>query len=44
MPFFMFSWRFKMNNKYCQQVPPSLTFASPLAKPNLVVDIGVLEL
>jgi hypothetical protein len=44
MPLFMFGWRFKMLVNYRQQVPPSLTFASPIAKPNLAMDTRVLEI
>jgi hypothetical protein len=43
-PFSMFGWRFKMIVNYCQQDSPSLTFASPLAKPNLVISLGVFRI
>jgi hypothetical protein len=35
VPLYMFPWRFNIVVNYSQQAPPSLTFASPLAKLNL---------
>ena len=44
MPLCMLYWRFIMVVNYHQQTPSSLTFASPLAKLNLVNGSGVVSM